>query len=86
MLPSFLHATCTHIPVVSRRSSFCRGIIGLYEPDKNTRQRQKSHTSQRLYICIFEHARVYPYTYARHLASVSHPRDFSRVVNARRYR
>lgn len=45
----FLHYTCTHIPaVVSRRSSFCRGIIGLYEPDKNTRQRQKSHTSQSL--------------------------------------
>lgn len=44
-----LHS-CTHIPAVSRRSSFCRGIIGLYEPDKNTRQRQKSHTSQGLYM------------------------------------
>jgi len=52
------------LPCVSRRSSFCRGIIGLYEPDKNTRQRQKSHTSQGLYMhsrictCVSLHIRA----------------------------
>lgn len=84
--PPFLHYTCTHIPAVSRRSSFCRGIIGLYELDKNTRQRQKSHTSHGLCMHSLTCTCVYPYTYARHLASVSHSRDFSGVVSARRYR
>lgn len=87
--PPLLHSVCTHIPAVSRRSSFCQGIIGLYEPDKNTRQRQKSRTRvEALYIRILVRVYmcVYFYTYARHLASVSHSRDFSGVVSARRYR
>lgn len=62
------------------------GELLVYTSWIKIRDKGKSPTRVKAYICILRHVHVCPYTYARHLASVSHPRDFSGVVSARRYR
>lgn len=62
------------------------GELLVYTSRIKIRDKGKSPTRVKAYVCILQHVRVHSHTYARHLASVSHSRDFSGVVSARRYR
>lgn len=80
--PLHLHSYSRAFPV----GAVFAGELLVYTSRIKIRDKGKSPTRVKVYICIHECVRVYPYTYARHLASVSHSRDFSGVVGARRYR